>query len=83
VFATSIVKSFQFLLMSMAYLFTPGGRASFQLFLSLFPPLMLLDSLGMIVNLGLGVGVGVRSLAWVCVVWCGCVGLVYVSGDGL
>jgi hypothetical protein len=34
----------------MAYLFTPGDRASFQLlFLLLFLPLLLFDSLGMVV----------------------------------
>jgi hypothetical protein len=40
----------------MAYSSTPGGKVFFQLFPSLFPPLLLFDSLGMIVNLGLGVG---------------------------
>jgi hypothetical protein len=54
--------------MSMAYLSTPGGKVFFQLFLLLFPPLLLFDSLGMIVNLGLGVDVH---------------GLVCVSGNGL
>jgi hypothetical protein len=52
VFAISIVKLFQFLLMSIAYSFTPGGKVFFQLF---SPLLLLLDSLSMIVNLGLGV----------------------------
>jgi hypothetical protein len=54
--------------MSIAYSFTPGGKVFFQLFLSLFPLLLLFDSLGIIVNLGLGVGMR---------------GLVCVSGDGL
>jgi hypothetical protein len=58
VFATFIVKLFQFLLISIAYSFTPRGKVFFQLFPSLFPPLLLFDSLGIIVNLGLGVGVG-------------------------
>jgi hypothetical protein len=52
-FAIFIVKSFQFLLISIAYLFTPRDKVFFQLLFS--PPLLLLDSLGMIVNLGLGV----------------------------
>jgi hypothetical protein len=56
-FATFIVKSFQFLLMSIAYLSTLGSKVFFQLFLLLFPPLLLFDSLGIIVNLGLSVGV--------------------------
>jgi hypothetical protein len=68
VFATFIVKSFQFLLISIAYLFTPGDKVFFQLFPSLFPLLLLFDSLGIIVNLGFGVGV--------CCLVC-------VSGDGL
>jgi hypothetical protein len=62
VFAIFIVKSFQFLLISIAYLFTPGGKVFFQLFLSLFPTLLLFDSLGMIINLGLGVGVGYKVI---------------------
>jgi hypothetical protein len=61
-FATFIVKSFQFLLINIAYSSTPKGKVFFQLFPSLFPPLLLLDSLGIIVNLGLNVGVGVRGL---------------------
>jgi hypothetical protein len=52
----------------MAYSSIPGGKVFFQLFPLLFPPLLLFDSLGMIINLGLGVGVR---------------GLVCVSGDGL
>jgi hypothetical protein len=67
-FTTFIVKLFQFLLMNITYSFTSGGKVFFQLFPSLFPPLLLFDSLGMIVNLGLSVGVR---------------GLVCVSGDGL
>jgi hypothetical protein len=54
--------------MSIAYLSTPKGKVFFQLFPLLFPPLLLFDSLGMIVNLGLGVDVR---------------GLVCVFGDGL
>jgi hypothetical protein len=54
--------------MSIAYSSTPGSKVFFQLFLSLFPPLLLFDSLGIIVNLGLSIGV---------------CGLVCVSGDGL
>jgi hypothetical protein len=68
VFATFIVKLFQFLLMSITYSFTPKGKVFFQLFPSLFPLLLLFDSLGIIVNLGLSVDIR---------------GLVCVSGDGL
>jgi hypothetical protein len=65
VFATFIIKLFQFLLISIAYSFTPKDKASFQLLLSsLFPPLLLLDSLGIIVNLGLGVRSVKRVVKW-------------------